>query len=249
MVEGRGRWTCPRLVHLVSMGRMGPSWKLAEDDVLSLPIDRLALAVLRDWSETNEWNLYNWLNAAKQSFSSRTDVLLTLSEAENWLVAKGLLARGDPHQSSSEAGFVTRLGRRVLADGLEPLLATERLDVDLHPRLKKVRSQFLLGEYELAAFASMREVEIRVRQLAEAEDSLIGVKLMQRSFGEGGPLANDSLDTGERIGIMNLFSGAIAVFKNPPSHRQVNYDDPTEAAEVILFAGLLLRMLDRLPAS
>ena len=230
-------------------GGVGPSWRLSEDDVLRLPLDRLALAVLRDWSETNEWNLYNWLNGTKQLFSSRTDVLLALSEAQNWLIAKGLLARGDPHQSSSEAAFVTRLGRKVLTQGLEPLFASERLDVDLHPSLERVRSQFLLGEYELAAFASMREVEIMVRQLAQAEDSLIGVKLMQRSFGEGGPLSTESLDAGERVGIMNLFSGAIAVFKNPPSHRQVNYEDPTEAAEVILLADLLLRMLERLPNS
>jgi hypothetical protein len=34
------------------------------------------------------------------------------------------------------------------------------------------------------------------------------------------------------------------VFKNPTSHRQVDYADPTIASEVILFADLLLRMLD-----
>jgi hypothetical protein len=47
---------------------------------------------------------------------------------------------------------------------------------------------------------------------------------------------------------MALFWGAIGVFKNPPSHRQVNYQDPTQAAEVILLADLLLRMLDEVEA-
>jgi hypothetical protein len=38
--------------------------------------------------------------------------------------------------------------------------------------------------------------------------------------------------------------GAIGVFKNPPSHRQVNYADPALASKIVLFADRLLRMLD-----
>ncbi|MBB3082548.1 hypothetical protein [Geodermatophilus sabuli] len=34
------------------------------------------------------------------------------------------------------------------------------------------------------------------------------------------------------------------MFKNPPSHRQVDYSDPTLASEVVLLADLLLRILD-----
>ncbi len=43
---------------------------------------------------------------------------------------------------------------------------------------------------------------------------------------------------------MSLFRGAISVFKNPVSHRQVDYADPTLASEVVLLADLLLRILD-----
>ncbi len=39
----------------------------------------------------------------------------------------------------------------------------------LHDRLEHVKSQFLIGEYELSAFAAMREVEIRVRELSGAD--------------------------------------------------------------------------------
>jgi uncharacterized protein (TIGR02391 family) len=45
---------------------------------------------------------------------------------------------------------------------------------------------------------------------------------------------------------MELYKGAIGLFKNPTSHRPVDYDDPTLASEVILFADLLLRLLDRI---
>lgn len=43
---------------------------------------------------------------------------------------------------------------------------------------------------------------------------------------------------------MALFQGAIGVFKNPTSQRQVDYCDTTIASEIVLFADLLLRMLD-----
>ncbi len=58
-------------------------------------------------------------------------------------------------------------------------------------------------------------------------------------------MADATLDAGERVGMMELFAGAIGTFKNPPSHRQVDYEDPTEASEVVILADLLMRVLDR----
>jgi uncharacterized protein (TIGR02391 family) len=125
------------------------------------------------------------------------------------------------------------------------LRAEERINVDLHPRIAdRVRRQFLLGEYEPAAFIALREVEIRLRELSGASESDIGVALAQQSHGIGGPLADPNLDKGEQEATMALFWGAIGVFKNPPSHRQVDYADATVASEVILLTDLLLRMLD-----
>jgi hypothetical protein len=38
---------------------------------------------------------------------------------------------------------------------------------------------------------------------------------------------------GERQGRVDFFAGAIASYKNPHSHRDVNLNDPYEALEVI----------------
>jgi len=218
--------------------------QLSADEVQSLPIDRLGILVLKHLVDTEEWNSDNFLNSGQNS-GLREPTLRCWSEALNWLVSKNLVARGKPGQSNSASIFISRLGKKILEAGLETIRAAERLDVALHDRLEHVKSQFLLGEYEIAAFAAMREVEIRVRQLSGAESSLLGVRLMRNSFGDRGKLADSDLDPGERVGIMELFAGAIGTFKNPSSHRQVDYADPTEASEVVLLGDLLMRLLDR----
>jgi uncharacterized protein (TIGR02391 family) len=72
------------------------------------------------------------------------------------------------------------------------------------------------------------------------------VKLMQQALSptSPGPLTDALADPGEQVAATNLFSGAIGLFKNPTSHRPVNYDDPRVAGEIVLLADLLLRLLD-----
>jgi uncharacterized protein (TIGR02391 family) len=217
---------------------------LSDDEILLLPIDRLSLTVLQHLAETKEWNTGNFRNSQGQKRKNPI-VAEAMTEAIGWLLSNNLIAHGKPGQSAQDSMIVTRAGREALATGLATLRAGQRLQVDIHPRLRRIQSQFLLGEYELAAFAAMREVEIRVRQLVRADESAIGVSLIKNSFKELGPLADRSLDRGERVAVMELFAGAIGTFKNPPSHRQIDYADPTEASEVVLLADLLLRLLDR----
>jgi uncharacterized protein (TIGR02391 family) len=220
---------------------------LAADEVIQMPVDALALHILRDVDETNEWNSYNWMNARQQSpeFSGRTDALRAFEEAWAWLRAKALVAH-DPSQSHEAAIFITRRGHQALQDGLALTRAEERLDVDPHPRIAQtVRSQFLLGEYELAALAAFREVEIRVRELAGFGDETYGIDLMRRAFGPNGPLSDAQVSEAERSAVRELYTGAYGAFRNPASHRTFDLGDITMASEVILLADLLLRMLDR----
>lgn len=100
------------------------------------------------------------------------------------------------------------------------------------------------GEFDGAAFQAMKTVEVLVREASGLGDSLFGVKLMREVFRDNGPLADMSAEAGERQGRMELFAGAIASYKNPHSHRDVNLDDPHEALEIILLANHLLRIVD-----
>jgi len=120
----------------------------------------------------------------------------------------------------------------------------------LHPLLEAdVRSQFRQRNYEPAILFAMREVEIRVRDLAGYGPNEYGVPLMRKAFHvDNGPLTDSAQAGGERHATSELFAGAMGVFKNPSSHRQVDFDDPPVAAEIILLADLLLRTLDAVEA-
>lgn len=222
------------------------SWQHGDEVTLSLPISELALQVLRDFKLSNGWNRRNWLLESEQWGKLRSkEAKRALGEAWAWLESRGLIAP-DPEQTAAHACFVTRLGEQALASGITDIDAGARLGMQLHPRLARiVERQFLMGERELAVFAAMKSVEVRVRELSGLGADLVGTALMQEAFKPGGLLADSAAERGEQVGRMELFKGAMGTFKNPSSHRPVDYEDPVEAAEIVLFADLLHRVLDR----
>lgn len=213
--------------------------------IIELPVESLALAVLENYAKSDAWNRDNWLIAAQHTLG-RGPHINALAEAWSWLESRALVAP-HPDQSASGSRIVTRAGRRAVEQSsLEEILAAERIGLDLHPRLEgQIRPIFLLGDYETAAFKAMKEVEVRVRELAGLPNDLIGVALMRQAFNQNtGPLTDATHEGGERQARSDLFAGAIGSFKNPTSHRTVTYTDPIEASEVILLADLLMRILD-----
>jgi uncharacterized protein (TIGR02391 family) len=176
-------------------------------------------------------------------------------EAWSWLVAEGFLVR---HPSQPGGWFfLSRRAQRLKsrADFAEYRKANLLPKAHLHPLIAtKVYPAFLRGEYDTAVFQVFREVEVSVRTAGGFPAELVGRELMRDAFRPAnpnkptvvpGPLTDSALPVAEQEGMVSLFLGAIALYKNPQSHRNV----PTEAmdaAEVIVFASTLLRIVDRL---
>ena len=64
----------------------------------------------------------------------------------------------------------------------------------------------------------------------------------------GWKLTDPAALRGEQEGTRALFAGAYAVLRNPSGHRDVDFSDPSEAAESVATASLLMRVLDRIEA-
>lgn len=130
-----------------------------------------------------------------------------------------------------------------------PVSAPFLREARLHPLVEaEARPQFMIRKLDQAVFASLKAVEIRVRALGGYSDQMIGVDLMNRAFATGGPLADSLAARGEQEGTRALFAGAFGALRNPAGHRQVDYDDVSEAAEAVQLASLLMRILDRVQA-
>ena len=116
----------------------------------------------------------------------------------------------------------------------------------LHPAIAAVAwSHFQRGEYDTAILRAMKQIEIAVRQKGGYPAEMVGTRLMAEAFHpQSGALTFAALPTAEREGMRNLFSGAIGLYKNPHSHRDVGITDAADAIGPLLLASQLHRLVD-----
>lgn len=228
---------------------------LSYDDVRNLPLPDLSLNLLR--SIGTDPNFNNLIQGFKQrggydqSPPDLEAMLARLSDAWAWLESHALIGHSSENPQGSSWSRVTSTGRALLEDpnALSKVWADDRLSGGLHPTLSSARSNFALGDYETASFAAMKAVEVEVRRVAGLPNELLGVALMRKAFSpKDGALRDPGAEGGEQQAIADLFAGAIGAYKNPASHRTVQFDDAVEAAEVIQLADLLLRIVQRAEA-
>jgi uncharacterized protein (TIGR02391 family) len=246
-----------------------PSLVPDPDHLLALEVEELAGVLLTHLNshdgnvhtgvvqlgKVNQYNFFNNLHQHPDYPGRQPEVSQALLEAWAWLESEGILIR-DADQTG-HSFFVSRRGRRLRSR--QDLSVYRKASLlpkgQLHPLLAaKVYPAFLRGEYDTAVFQAFREVEVSVRAAGKFTAESVGKDLMRDAFrpinpkksgAVAGPLTDGTLPIAEQEAMMLLFSGAIGLYKNPQSHRNV----PTEAVdavEVILFASHLLRMIDRL---
>ncbi|MCL4385696.1 MAG: TIGR02391 family protein [Cyanobacteria bacterium] len=174
-------------------------------------------------------------------------ISVVISESWSWLEREVLIALDPDNISSSQWFIISRKGKKLKnATDFKKyhfgnLLPRENLNPTL---LQKVRPVFIRGDYETAVLLAFREVEIQIRNSSKLT-SFYGTDLARKAFdADSGPLTDPSLPKTEREAMAHLFAGCIGLFKNPVSHRNIDFENPNEVAELILFSNYLLRLLE-----
>ncbi len=171
-----------------------------------------------------------------------------ISEGFQWALNMLLMV---PDLSQPAAWFIlSRAGREF-----EPSRDLERINLErilplylLHPAIEAASLDiFKIGRYNAAVFEAFVLIEKTVREAAGAEMHEHGMPMITKAFKADkqiGPLAAKDDPTGEREAMQYLMAGAVGVFKNPRSHGRAELTDPKEAAEMLIFASHLLRIIE-----
>jgi uncharacterized protein (TIGR02391 family) len=168
---------------------------------------------------------------------------------EAWIVLEkeGLVAP-EPNSHGNEWSFITKRGQTVqnVTDFRVFKLGTLLPQSTLNPILAlHVRPIFLRGDYDTAVLRAFKEVETQVRTTAGLGPECFGTQLMREAFHvERGRLTDQTQVSAERQAVSDFFAGAVGMFKNPSSHRNVSYV-AEEAATLIRLADYLLSFVAR----
>jgi len=134
----------------------------------------------------------------------------------------------------------------------KPLRQPKRVNLpDLHDLISQSSgAQFASQHYDEAVFNAFKAIEDRVKKLTG--NSEIGKRLMTGVFNEQSPaldITSDNADASqkddEREGFKFLFMGAAQGLRNPRGHGPNLQTSEQEAMEMLAFASLLMRALDR----
>ncbi|NJO34036.1 MAG: TIGR02391 family protein [Rhodospirillales bacterium] len=171
-----------------------------------------------------------------------TEVQLAVIEAWAWLEAQGLVVPEPGMNGQNGWRRFSRRARRFENEedfaGFTSAKMLAEVKFSIPSISERVWLAFVRGEFDVAVFQAMKQVEIAVRDASGATDDQIGVKLARFAFNpETGPLTDKTREIGERQARSDLFAGALGSYKNPQSHRNVALDDPAEAIEQIMLAS------------
>jgi uncharacterized protein (TIGR02391 family) len=209
----------------------------------------LKLMATRKQGVKAQWELENTFPKMLEINGLERDERDAAHQGINDLVGDRLIMQ-DPQAHGQDGVYIlTDRGKKLVADNGIDKMGTPKISIDeliSRDDLRNiVREDFCSGRYEVAVQLAFRLLEESVRKVAGQTAGDVGVSLMSTAFkSKGGLLIHPEAATDSEIeGLHQLMRGAIALFKNPSSHRTVSYQDEHHAAHILGLANLLLDLL------
>ncbi|MFC2035374.1 TIGR02391 family protein [Chloroflexota bacterium] len=227
------------------------------DIVLRLQPEELAIPLLKclihleDTKQENNLVRENFFALpVSQRFGGEDSIEVGKVITQAWLwLEREIMIAPRPEAGAGRIVYVTDRGKILAEQANISIYIRSNLITRgvLDPQLaNKIQHLFIRGDYDTAVFQAFKEVEIRVREKASLPQTLLGVELMRTAFHhETGGLTDYGQAVPERQATSHLFAGAIGLFKNPSSHRDVDWEDPQECTELIYLANHLLRIIEK----
>ncbi len=173
---------------------------------------------------------------------------LLLTQAWSWLEQQGLVVTVPGMNGNLGWKTFTQKGTEISkAEDFRDLKeATEFPKRLIHPLIaEKVWRALTRGYLDHAVHESFKAVEVAVRSAGNFTADDLGVQLMRKAFDKNnGRLTDLTQPESERDALAHLFAGAIGLYKNPHSHREVNLTDRRQAQEQVMLASHLLRIVE-----
>lgn len=101
------------------------------------------------------------------------------------------------------------------------------------------------NRWDAAVRASGIVLETRIRDVGGIPNQLVGRELVKAVFGKDGRVGRLFESNAERESHLELYAGALGVFRNPSAHRFLN-PSPEQGTVVIAFINLLVGKLEDL---
>jgi len=186
------------------------------------------------------------------------------------LLEQGKIATMPVNEATPASGniYITESGRRAL-EVVETAQRPQRDAQEAWVEVARLRRRLQIAERSLPSLISDDELrgrcedllaadahhdrvireacvilEDRVRKAIGAGKDVVGVSLMQRAFGQNGPLQLSEHEQ-EQIGAMQIYRGVMALFRNAAGHNLIETYTQEDALRFVVFVDLLLAMVSR----
>lgn len=152
--------------------------------IMSMEPEDLGLHILKHMLKGGDTHRFNFMQMVPGG-----QIAERFMEAWGWLDREGFIAVR-PNDIHGGGFFVTRAGKRVatstdIDEWKKESMFPDALDPVIMASAKPL---FVRGQYDLAVFASFKEVEVRLRAKDASLAQWSGVDLINRAFGPNGRL-------------------------------------------------------------